>query len=574
LNVGQGNTLTQAAVTQEYLWRRAQEELYREDFAWWAEHANLRLDGNPFTFGPDHAYLEEIYEAMSDPGVTTLVLEKAAQMGLTVGEVLFSFWGMKHRRFPKGVLYLLPSEHHMQRVSKTKLQPIIDENPVLQAWVTDTDSSAQKRIGQASLILHGMNTTLGLKSYSVDCVVFDEVEEITDWTNVPLAEERMSHSKLTWKGRTIEGGVRHYLSVPSVPEYGIDALFKGKRSDDSTFWEVDPSDQRYWHLKCEHCGEYTCLEDEFPECLVEVSAKEEKAIRVCKKCRRELDPAVGQWVAKRPDQHIRGYHISQLFSAYVNPWKLLDQFRRKKDFTNLYNDKLGIAYIQADARIEVQEVLSLCGSTYQLSSFEGPAAMGVDQPDDEGGKFHIVICYKSEKVPCTVVMVCIRNKWAEVAQLMDLYNVARCVVDGLPDKAKALTFANDFSGKVYLNFYAENQKGIYRWNDDDSTVSVDRTEALDESNKIVHERKVLLPMEDDDILLFAKHCHNMARTSERNEHTEVVRHVWKRTGPDHFRHAFTYSLIALGEVGEYVPPKKEKDWLRARKGRAQSWRTV
>ncbi len=526
------------------------------DFSSWVMKAGLLLDGQPFSF-ERHEYLEEPYQAIRE--TRELVFEKAAQMGLSTLTLLNAFHGAKYKAYPHGVLYLLPSKTDVTEFSKSKAQGIIDANPAISSWITETDAANIKKIGSAWLYFRGMQSRVGLKTISVDLVIFDEIEEVEDWSLVALAEERMSH---------VENPTTHRLSVPSIPEYGIDSYFAG-----NTDVGIEPSDQRFWHLKCPHCGEWTCLEDEFPECIVEVSARDQKAIRVCKKCRSELDPSIGQWVAKKADARIRGYHFSQLFSHFVNPWKILDQFNKKRELTTLFNDKLGIPYVEAEARLEVQEVLSLCGSLPQLAAFEGPCSMGVDQPKEEGGKFHVVISYKQEGQACNVIRVCIRNTWNELSDLMRIFNVSRCVVDALPDQAKARDFAKAHNGQVFLCFYSEHQKGASKWNEDDLTVMVDRTETLNGSTRLVHERSMSLPRKDDDLILFAKQCHNMARKREEDKDTGSVRHVWVKTGPDHYRHAFNYATIALSEIGEFIPPKKEKNWLKER-NRESDWRTV
>jgi hypothetical protein len=157
---------------------------------------------------------------------------------------------------------------------------------------------------------------------------------------------------------------------------------------------------------------------------------------------------------------------------------------------------------------------------------------------------------------------------------MRIFNVTRCVVDALPDQSKARDFAQAHRNQVFLCFYSEHQKGVSKWNEDDWTVMVDRTETINASTRLVHERSMSLPRKDDDIILFAKHCHNMARKREEDKDTGSVRHVWVKTGQDHFRHAFNYCNVALGEIGEYIPPKKEKDWMKQRRQSASSWRTV
>lgn len=526
-------------------------------FSEWVQKAGLILDGQPFSFDR-HEYLQEPYEMLRDSH--EMIFEKAAQMGLSTLTLLNAFHGAKHGAYPHGVLYLLPSKTDVTEFSKSKAQGIIDQNPVIGSWITETDAANIKKIGDAWLYFRGMQSRIGLKTISIDLTIFDEIEEVSDWSLVALAEERMSH---------VEIPRIHRLSVPSIPEYGIDSYFSGNADVG-----IEPSDQRYWFVKCSHCNTETCLEDEFPDCIVEVSARDQKAIRVCKKCRQEVNPSNGRWIARKPDARVMGYHFSQLFSHFVNPWKILDQFNKKRELTTLFNDKLGIPYVEAEARLEVQEVLSLCGSSPQLAAFEGPAAMGIDQPKEEGGKFHVVISYKQEGQACNVIRVCIRNTWNELSDLMRTFNVTRCVVDALPDQAKARDFAQAHRNQVFLCFYSEHQKGASKWNEDDFTVMVDRTEIHNNLSRLVHERSVSLPRKDDDIILFAKHLHAMARKREEDKDTGSVRHVYVRVGDDHYRHAACYALIALNEIGEFIPPKKEKDWMHKRRSAASSWRTV
>lgn len=70
------------------------------------------------------------------------------------------------------------------------------------------------------------------------------------------------------------------LSNPTLPDYGIDKAFR-------------ETDQRHYLLKCAKCGEYTCMEESFPDCLIEVNGR---VIRACIKCRGELLPSAGEWV--------------------------------------------------------------------------------------------------------------------------------------------------------------------------------------------------------------------------------------------------------------------------------------
>jgi phage terminase large subunit GpA-like protein len=155
---------------------------------------------------------------------------------------------------------------------------------------------------------------------------------------IDMAMERMAHS---------EHREVLKLSNPRLPDYGIDKAFQ-------------ETDQRYWLLKYEKCGEYTCLEDDFPDCLINVH---DRVIRACHRCKSELNPSIGQWVAKRPSiTNKRGRHYSQLFSHFVDPADILHQFRTTNNLTDFYNLKIGIAYVEATNRLTIEEVLYLCGS--------------------------------------------------------------------------------------------------------------------------------------------------------------------------------------------------------------------
>jgi hypothetical protein len=65
----------------------------------------------------------------------------------------------------------------------------------------------------------------------------------------------------------------------------------------------------------------------------------------------------------------------------------------------------------------------------------------------------------------------------------------------------------------------------------------------------------------------------MARKKEIDKDSGSVRQIWVKTGPDHYRHAFNYLYLALPEIGEYVPPRKENDWMHNIK-KERSWKTI
>jgi len=270
-----------------------------------------------------------------------------------------------------------------------------------------------------------------------------------------------------------------------------------------------------------------------------------RVIRACERCRGELDPAIGEWVAKHPritDQ--RGYHYSQLFSQFVSPAEILKQFRTTNNLQDFYNLKIGNAYIEAENRLSIEEVMHLCGNAGIESSSPGPCSMGVDQGKD----LHVVIGKKGLDKPDSIIHIGVYRDWEDLDRLMVNFKVDRCVVDALPETRNARSFAERNRRKVFLSYYQIGQKGGYAWNEEQLTVACNRTESLDESHNQVMYRKVFLPKACEIVKEFAGHLHNVAKKLEEDEETGSKRYVYVKLGPDHFRHAFNYECMARQDL--------------------------
>ena len=289
-------------------------------------------------------------------------------------------------------------------------------------------------------------------------------------------------------------------------------------------------------MKCEKCGEYTCLEETFPDCLLEIDGR---VLRACRKCQAKLNPSIGEWVAKRPAAERRGYSYSQLFSHYVDPADILHQFRTTNNLTEFYNLKIGRAYVEATNRLTIQEVIALCGDEGNASSDPGPCSMGVDQ----GKVLHVVIGKREWQRAGKIVHVGEYEAWEQLDRLMKVFNVGRCVVDALPETRNARAFAERHKGKVFLSYYNEHQKSGYKWNDADLTVHSNRTESMDASHTEISAGRVSLPRYGEVLQIFAEHLANTAKKVEEDEDGSK-RYVYVKLGPDHFRHALNYECMA------------------------------
>lgn len=484
----------------------------------WAQSLPVILDGKPFTF-ERHEYLMEPY-ADNYPDQTFM---KAAQLGLTSLAMLRSIYAARYRGL-RGILYLFPSKSDVIDFSKGRVTPLIEDNPdSIGSWVRDTDAANIKQVWNAFLYFRGMRSRVGLKSVPIDFLILDETDEAPQ-NAIDMAMERMAHSEFKEVLK---------LSNPTLPDYGIDKAFQ-------------ETDQRYWLLKCKGCGHYNCLEDIFleakppetPRCFLETN---EGVLRVCERCQGELNPSIGQWVAKKSSiTDKRGRHFSQLFSHFVHPGDILHQFRTTNNLTDFYNLKIGVAYIEAENRLSTEEILALCGSEGIVSQDPGPCFMGVDQGKD----LHVVIGKRYPPKAGKLVHIAIYKDWEELDRLMTNFNVSRCVVDALPETRNARAFAGRHTGRVFLNYYNEHQRGSYAWNEQELIVSCNRTESLDASHREIMEQLIVLPKECEIVREFAKHLHNVAKKLEEDEETGSKRYVYVKLGEDHFRHSYNYCCMA------------------------------
>ena len=481
-----------------------------DSFSDWCVKAPIILDGEPFSF-EYHEYLQEPYRDDHPDQVEM----KSTQMGCTTRAMLRLTYGARFRGY-RGILYLFPSRTDVTEFSKSRISTLIDENPeTIGSWLQETDSANLKKIWNGFLYLRGMKSTIGLKSIPVDFLIFDELDEAPQQA-IKFAMARMAHSEYKHVQK---------ISNPTLPDFGIDAAFQ-------------ETDQRYWLLRCSRCGKYTCMEDTFPDCLLEVN---DRVIRACSKCKSELNPSIGRWIPRRPSiKDKRGYHYSQLFSHFVDPADVLQEFRTTKNLTLFYNLIIGIPWVEATNRLEISEVLALCGNKGNASSDPGPCFMGVDQGKD----LHVVISKIKDQKQGVIIHLGIQKDWSELDALMQRFHVSRCVVDALPETRNARAFAEKHKRKIFLNYYNVHQKGSYRWNEKDLTVSCDRTESLDASHVEIQDGELVIPRESDIVREFAQHCHNTAKRLEEDEETGSKRYVYVKLGDDHFRHALNYSTMA------------------------------
>ncbi len=491
----------------------------------WASGSNLLIGRKQFTWDK-HEYLRLPYR---DDHPFTVEM-KAVQMGLTTKAMLKVIYRARFKKY-EGILYFFPSRTDVSDLSRARFGPLAKNNPEeIGNFVADTDQTNLKMIANTPVYFRGMKSAIAVQSAPGDVIIFDELDLATQ-SMVDVAMDRLDHAE--------GGGEITMLSKPSMPDYGIHRAFL-------------QTDQRYWLLKCSRCRESHNLVDEFPNCFVR--KKTGDVIRACVKCGKELNPAKGEWVAKKPQiTDKRGYQFSQLYSQYPRaaPAELLKKFEETRYMKNFYNQKIGIPYIEAENRLSEEQVLALCGSEPILSYDKGPCSMGVDQGKD----LHVIIGKRTENYKGKIVHVGIYKDWKELDSLMSNFNVSRCVVDAMPETRNAREFSNRFQGRIFLGYYRDFQKGEPRWDEQELQVSCNRTESLDASHNEFLFNEILLPKRCDMLEIFAKHMHNVGKDYKEDEETGSKRAVYVKLGEDHFRHSFNYEVMARHYVADLMFPE-------------------
>src|SRR5262249_9059243 len=129
-----------------------------------------------------------------------------------------------------------------------------------------------------------------------------------------------------------------------------------------------------------------------------------------------------------------------------------------------------------------------------------------------------------------IVYLGVLQEFSQLDGLMEAFQVRKCVIDAMPETHATRAFANRFRGRVWLNYFNENQKGSYRWDEKDYIVQENRTEALDASRRVIRDGLVVLPQRSPLVDEFASHLASDAKRLVEDQETgsQVYRYV--RTG--------------------------------------------
>jgi Phage terminase large subunit (GpA) len=443
-------------------------------------------------------------------------------MGLSTASILWTLWLCRSQKANRGIIYWLPTDGDVSDFVKTKVDSLVSENPDISEHLSTGPKSGSYNQGlkffwNVPTYWRGLKSKVGVKAISADAAVYDEYDE-ADQSQVSQARKRLSASELK---------LERELSTPTIPDFGIDKQFQ-------------ETDQCHYAFRCPHCSTWNILEEQFPECFQQKA--DGSYYPGCKRCKGKLDLSSGTWVQKESRNVVRGYQVSQLYSPFVSANEIMREFHTTEFVGHFYNHVLGVPYLSATDKLTREMVLSLCDPMRQMTgNYISQTAMGIDV----GSVLHITVVDQKNK---KIVWIGELTHFEDVDKLMIKFNTVSCVIDALPETRKVKELINRNRTKVWSCFYNENLKGDYAWKEDERIVTVNRTESLDASTFAVIRKEYTLPQRNKMIETFADHCANIAKVVEEDKNTGARKYVYKKTGPDHYRHSFNYAMIAASRM--------------------------
>lgn len=448
-------------------------------------------------------------------------IRKASQMAVSTYCIIWALWLCKTKQAQRGIAYWLPTDGDVSDFVKTKVDSFIrDNNDALPGILSNADSYnvGLKFLYGVPTYWRGLKSRSAVKSISADATIFDEFDECEP-AQVAQARERMSASEAKF--------IRE-LSTPTIPDFGIDKRFQ-------------ETDQCHVMFQCQKCNTYTCLEETFPECIIQDPGG--KYYRSCMKCKEPLDLTKFEWVRKSETARARGYQISQLYSPWVNLNDLMHEYHTTEFPGHFHNHKIGLPWISAEDRVTIEQVLACVDPLHKMKlNSQKQTAMGIDV----GSKLHCVVIEPGDKDK--VLWIGELKDFEQIDHIAKALSVKSLVIDAMPEQRKVHELTKRLGRMGYACWYNDSQKDGYVWNDDKRTVSVNRTESLDAGTDSFHRHQIILPQQDSVVQEFAVHCANIVKTTEKDPETGDVRFTYKRIGPDHYRHAFNYAKIACSKL--------------------------
>jgi hypothetical protein len=465
----------------------------------------------------NHPFLVDIYRDMSP----FQAIKKCSQVGCSVMMVLKNTYLAGYRDFT--IIYTLPTRELIYEFVPTKVDVIIDKNPVLQTMIKSKDSSTSKKRCMDGFILY--KGTFGERESimtSSDLNIYDECDRSNQDVIDGLAS-RLTHSE--FRGQW-------WFSNPTFPNIGVCKQY-------------EDSDQKKWHVTCNTCHREFPLQ--WPVCV-----DYQRGIYACPNCGSPINDDQrrgGRWVSYYPSRAISGYHISQMMAPWITPQEMIkaEEEKRPDVFHNFY---LGEGYYDGTASVN-RELIKSC-QIKRLSGNDESLAVGIDQ----GAKFHCTVGPRH-----SVSRLVVLDTWEQVEELIRPDNVKIVVIDAQPEHRDATKLAVKYPYKVYLAYYIDDPNrpkdlDPVEWKVGEGVLLAERTGVIDNTVHRFTKRDINLYIDDKTPFFsyskrkgdtYLEHWEAMYVTRTQDKHGNEIRR-WMNSAPDHWAHSTVYWDIASRNI--------------------------
>lgn len=260
-------------------------------------------------------YEREIMDAISDPCVPRVVVQKGAQLGITDAAILNTI-GYHVTEDPCPILVVQPTIAMAETFSRDRLAPMLRDTPALRGKVADPKSRdsgntiLRKAFPGGYVAIGGANSAPSLSGRPVRVVLLDDVDRFplsagTEGNPLQLAIARAS---AFWNRKIV------IISSPGIA--GVSHVER----------EIALTTCEFWYLPCPACGTQQILEWD----RIDFDTLTHRCLSCAERFEKfEWMSGTGQWRAHRPvDERgnavtSRGFYIGGL----VNPWVEWDILR-------------------------------------------------------------------------------------------------------------------------------------------------------------------------------------------------------------------------------------------------------
>ena len=421
---------------------------------------------------------------------------KAAQLGLSTLEIIKTLFCCKTKGWD--IIYTLPTSDFAAEFVSSKVNRIIQTNPIYQEWTKDKDSVEQKQIGKNMIYYRGAQISKQAISVSADLVVNDEVDR-SDQGVISQYETRLQHSD--FKGKWL-------FSNPSLEGNGV-----------SRYWKE--ADQKHWFIKCPHCSKEQYLD--YPE-----SFDMDNEIYICKHCKGELDNETrrnGRWIAKFKDRKWSGYWVPLFIAPWVSAKEIIEK-ERTMSRDVFYNFVLGKPFIDNNATITPDLIYR---NLVKSVDRKQPMIIGCDSG--------ILKHYVKGNVN-GIWDYGVTERWEDIEKMLLENPEAIAFIDAMPDITGPRALKEKFEGRVFLCTFGGDRDVMglfdFKQGSDYGLVRIERNRTVQNVVGELVDGRISFEGDDRKWKEYVSHWLTMYRVIEKGAN-EREKMIWKSTnGKDHY----------------------------------------